>query len=205
MPAYLRVGGESWCSAVRARDTRRSRQRCGAPRCERAAARASGRAAVAGRGSGRPGEGELAELFEAAVVGRAGEAGAEVAARHVRAEAGAPEGAARGDDEAHGPPGQRRPARARIAVQGTDLREHRELAFSGVVEQCSDGAGRDSRGFGRRGHGHDVSTACGLAFRDLGDEVPYSRESEVRAVTEDGVARAGKAHEAGGFRRQVAD
>ncbi len=41
-------------------------------------------------------------------------------------------------------------------------------------------------------------------FPELGDEVPDSRESEVRAVTEDGVARAGKAHEAGGFRRQLA-
>jgi hypothetical protein len=39
---------------------------------------------------------------------------------------------------------------------------------------------------------------------DLGDEVPDSRESEVWAVTEDGVARVGKAHQAGGFRWQLA-
>jgi hypothetical protein len=54
------------------------------------------------------------------------------------------------------------------------------------------------------GHGPDVSAACGLAFPDLGDEVPDSRESEVWAVTEDGVARAGKAHQVGGFRWQLA-
>lgn len=34
--------------------------------------------------------------------------------------------------------------------------------------------------------------------------MPDSRESEVWAVTEDGVARTGKAHQAGGFRRQLA-
>ena len=62
----------------------------------------------------------------------------------------------------------------------------------------------DSRAFGRCGHSHDMSAACGLAFPDLGDEVPYRRESEVWAVTEDGVARAGKAHQPGGFRRQLA-
>src|SRR5580700_11802563 len=49
-----------------------------------------------------------------------------------------------------------------------------------------------------------TASACGLAFPDLGDEVPDGRESEVRAVTEDGVARAGKAHQAGGFRWQLA-
>lgn len=61
-----------------------------------------------------------------------------------------------------------------------------------------------ARASGRCDHGHDVSAACRLAFPDLGDEVPDSRESEVWAVTEDGVARAGKAHQAGGFRWQLA-
>jgi DNA ligase (NAD+) len=43
--------------------------------------------------------------------------------------------------------------------------------------------------------------ACGLAFLDLEDEVSYGREGEVWAVAEDGVARTGKLHQAGGLRR----
>ena len=48
--------------------------------------------AGAGRGAGRAGRAELEELLEAAVVGRAGEAGAEVAAGEVRAKPGRPKG-----------------------------------------------------------------------------------------------------------------
>jgi hypothetical protein len=47
--------------------------------------------------------------------------------------------------------------------------------------------------------------AGGLAFLDLEDEVSYGREGEVWAVAEDGVARTGKLHQAGGLRRQSAD
>ena len=43
--------------------------------------------------------------------------------------------------------------------------------------------------------------AGGLAFLDLEDEVSYGREGEVWAVAEDGVARTGKLHQAGGLRR----
>ena len=43
-----------------------------------------------------------------------------------------------------------------------------------------------------------------LAFADLGDEVPDGGEGEVRAVSEDGVTRSGKAHQAGGVGRQLA-
>src|SRR6266700_7944399 len=43
---------------------------------------------------------------QAAVVGRAGQAGAEVAAREVRAQARPAKGPARGDDAAHRSPGQ---------------------------------------------------------------------------------------------------
>jgi hypothetical protein len=64
-------------------------------RGDRAAPRGAGRAAVAGRGPGRAREDELPALLEAAVVGRAGQAVAEVAARQVRPEAGQAEGAAR--------------------------------------------------------------------------------------------------------------
>jgi hypothetical protein len=52
-----------------------------------------------------PGAVQLAELVEAAVVGRAGQAGAEVAARQVRPQARPAEGAARRDDAAHGSSG----------------------------------------------------------------------------------------------------
>jgi len=43
-----------------------------------------------------------------------------------------------------------------------------------------------------------------LAFADLGDEVPDGGEGEVWAVSEDGVTRSGKAHQAGGVGRQLA-
>jgi hypothetical protein len=43
--------------------------------------------------------------------------------------------------------------------------------------------------------------AGGLACIDLEDEVSYGREGEVWAVAEDGVASAGKLHQAGGLRR----
>ena len=43
--------------------------------------------------------------------------------------------------------------------------------------------------------------AAGLAFLDLEDEVSYGREGKVWAVAEDGVARTGKLHQAGGLRR----
>ena len=46
--------------------------------------------------------------------------------------------------------------------------------------------------------------AGGLACLDLEDEVSYGREGEVWAVAEDGVASAGKRHQAGGLRRQPA-
>ena len=57
-----------------------------------------------------------------------------------------------------------------------------------------------SNGFPAGGAG----SAGGLACPDLGGKAPYGRESKVRAVAEDGVARARKAHQAGGLRRQVA-
>ena len=47
-------------------------------------------------------------------------------------------------------------------------------------------------------------SACGVAFRDLGDKGPDRGEGEVRAVAEDGVTRPGKSHEAGGVGRQLA-
>jgi hypothetical protein len=43
--------------------------------------------------------------------------------------------------------------------------------------------------------------AGGLAFLDLEDEVSCGREGKVWAVAEDGVARTGKLHQAGGLRR----
>jgi hypothetical protein len=43
--------------------------------------------------------------------------------------------------------------------------------------------------------------AGGPACIDLEDEVSYGREGEVWAVAEDGVASAGKLHQAGGLRR----
>ena len=46
--------------------------------------------------------------------------------------------------------------------------------------------------------------AGGSACPDLEDEVSYGREGEVWAVAEDGVARTGQAHQAGGLRRQPA-
>ena len=49
-----------------------------------------------------------------------------------------------------------------------------------------------------------MALAGGLAFLDLEDEVPYGGEGKVRAVAEDGVARTGKLHQAGGLRRQPA-
>jgi hypothetical protein len=53
--------------------------------------------------------------------------------------------------------------------------------------------------------GRASAGSCGgPAFRDLGDERPYGRESEVWAVAEDGGACAGAAHETGGFLRQSA-
>ena len=44
-------------------------------------------------------------------------------------------------------------------------------------------------------------SAGGVAFPDLGDEVPDGGEGEVRAVAEDGVTRSGKSHEAGAGRQ----
>jgi hypothetical protein len=49
------------------------------------------------------GEEELAKLWQAAVVGRAGEAGTEVAARQVRPQVRPSERASRGGEAAHGP------------------------------------------------------------------------------------------------------
>ena len=49
-----------------------------------------------------------------------------------------------------------------------------------------------------------VLADCRPGPHDLGGKAPDGRESEVRAVAEDGVARAGKTHQAGGLGRQPA-
>jgi hypothetical protein len=51
------------------------------------------------------------------------------------------------------------------------------------------------------GYGNLMALAGGLTFLDLEDEVSYGREGKVWAVAEDGVARTGKLHQAGGLRR----
>lgn len=57
---------------------------------------------------------------------------------------------------------------------------------------------------GARAHGSGAGSVSGPGFPDLGDKVLDGRESEVRAVAEDRVARSGKTDEASGFRWQLA-
>jgi len=89
----------------------------------------------------------------------------------------------------------------RQAGQPRDVTVNRWTTGSPFTMQGKPAVTRQARRTGSRRRRGSVG---GLACPDLRGQAPYGRESEVRAVAEDGVARAGKAHPAGGLRRQPA-